>query len=488
MKMANPLDKASNCSYYNMSNYSQIMNTSATLGATRTFPNHKGHPIIGSMLDFRNDPVALLQRAWKQHGDAFTANIGPRKFVVLSHPKLATEVLIERKNVFKRSNIFEGGTPLTYVLGLSLITTDGDGWLAKRRLMQPVFHRQRIANMSNKMVAAGTSMLARLDQHAAAANEVNLSEEMKVVTLDIINQTMFSTNVLPEIDRIGHTIDNSLTWIAGRISNPLQLPARWPTPANRKFWSNRAQMDEFLYRIILDRRAAGEAQAKGDLLDMLLAARDEDTHLGMNDEQVRNEVAGIYGAGHETTAVALTWAWHALNQHPAALQKLQAEADRVLGAGAAGRAPTLADLPNLPYALACFEETMRLYPPVPLTVRAAYEDTEIDGIPVPQGMGALIAIHNIHRHPEFWPDADEFKPERFLPENKAKLNRNAYMPFLTGPHMCIGNNFALMEGQLLLAMMAQRYHVREVPNQTVQRQVAITMRPKGGLWVRFEKR
>lgn len=465
------------------------MNTTATLPVKRSFPKIKGQPILGSMLDFRKDPVVFLEQAWKAHGDAFITSLGPRKLVVVSHPKLANEVLIERKHIFKRSNIFEGGTPLTYVLGLSLITTDGESWLAKRRLMQPIFHRQRIAGMGDTMVEAGQLMLARWAKRSADPAALNFGEEMKTVTLDIINRTMFSTNVLPEIDKIGHTIDDSLTWISGRINNPIQLPARWPTPANRRFWSNRARMDEYLYKIIRERRAAfdagARAQENSDLLDMLLAARDEDTGAGMNDEQVRNEVAGIYGAGHETTAIALTWTWHMLNQHPAALAKLQAEVDRVLEGG---RAPSMADLPNLPYTLACIEETMRLYPPVPLTVRVAYEDTQLDGVDVPKRTGALIAIRNIHRHPDFWPDADAFKPERFLPENKAKLNRNAYMPFLTGPHMCIGNHFSLMEGQLLLAMMARHYVVRETPNQTVTPQVAVTMRPKGGLWVTLERR
>ncbi|MCW1970983.1 MAG: cytochrome P450 [Anaerolineae bacterium] len=465
------------------------MNTLATLPVKRSFPKVKGNPVLGSMLAFRKSPIDFLESAWKAHGDAFIASLGPRKLVVVSHPKLASEVLIERKHTFKRSNIFEGGTPLTYVLGLSLITTDGESWLAKRRLMQPIFHRQRIAGMGDTMVAAGQLMLANWEKHSTNPAALNFSEEMKTVTLDIINRTMFSTNVLPEIDKIGQTIDNSLTWISGRITNPIQLPARWPTPANRRFWGNRALMDAYLYKIIRDRRAEVDAgrrtQETSDLLDMLLAARDEDTGAGMNDEQVRNEVAGIYGAGHETTAIALTWTWHMLNQHPEALAKLQAEVDRVLESG---RAPTMADLPNLPYTLACIEETMRLYPPVPLTVRVAYEDTQLDGIDVPKYTASLIAIRNIHRHPDFWPDADTFKPERFLPENKSKLNRNAYMPFLTGPHMCIGNHFALMEGQLLLAMIARHYVVRETPNQTVTPQVAVTMRPKGGLWVTLEKR
>ena len=217
---------------------------------------------------------------------------------------------------------------------------------------------------------------------------------------------------------------------------------------------------------------------------MLLDARDEDTGEGMNDEQVRNEVITIYGAGHETTAVALTWTCYALNQHPDVLKALQSEVDTALQ----GRTPTMADLPNLPYTLQVFEETLRLFPPVPLSVRMAYEPTQLDGYAVPKNQLVAIGINNMHRHPDFWEQPEAFMPERFAPENKAKLNRIAYLPFFTGPHLCIGSNFALMEGQLLLAMMVQRYAMRMTPNQKVEKEVAITMRPKHGLPVTLQRR
>jgi cytochrome P450 len=204
----------------------------------------------------------------------------------------------------------------------------------------------------------------------------------------------------------------------------------------------------------------------------------------MNDEQVRNEVASIYGAGHETTAVALSWAWFALNQNPEVLAKLQQELDRVLQ----GRQLETSDLPNLPYTQAVFEETLRLYPPVPMTVRSPEQDTQVGAYDFPKGTLTAISIYNIHQHPDYWKDPQKFSPERFLPENKASLNRVAYIPFLTGPHLCIGNNFALMEGTLLLAMMAQRYEVKLLPGQEVTRDVAITMRPKGGLQVQLLRR
>jgi len=449
----------------------------ATIGNNaESIPVYKGAPLVGATPEFQRDPLQFLESGWHKHGDHFIAKLGPRSMHIISNPLAAQEILTARKHVLRRSNGFEGGTPLTYILGLSLITTDGDGWLAKRRMMQPVFHRSNISAMGGKMQSAGEAMLERWAQ-IPAGKTVDLTKEMKLVTLDIINRTMFSTNVLPEVDQVGGVVDHAVDFIAARAGNPFALPARWTIiPSHKKFWDERAKLDEFLFRMIRERRVLlANNKKKGDLLEMLIEAQDADTGEAMNDQQVRDEVAGIYGAGHETTALALAWAWHVLNKHPEVLAKLRAEVD------ALGPNVQASDMPNLPHTLAVLEETMRLFPPVPMTVRAAFEATEVGSTTIPQGHLAAIAIRNIHRHPDYWQNPLEFKPERFLPENKSTLNRSAYMPFLSGPHMCIGNNFSLMEGQLLLAMMAQKFDVIESPLQSDEGKMAITMRPKYGL-------
>jgi cytochrome P450 len=350
-------------------------------------------------------------------------------------------------------------------------------------MMQPVFHRSNIAAMADKMQAAGEAMLERWLQ-LSADHTVDLTKEMKLVTLDIINRTMFSTNVLLDVDQVGGVVDSALEFIAARVGNPFALPARWRIiPSHKRFWEERAKLDEYLFRMIRERRAAlAQGERKNDLLEMLIEAQDADTGERMNDQQIRDEVSGIYGAGHETTALALTWAWHALNKYPDVLAKIRAEVD------ALGHAVQASDLPNLPYTLAVLEETMRLYPPVPMTVRFAFEETTLGGTSIPKGNLVAISIRNIHRHPDYWQAPLAFQPERFLPENKGSLNRNAYMPFLTGPHMCIGNHFALIEGQLLLAMMVQTYDVTESPKQSDEAKMSITMRPKYGLPVTMTTR
>jgi cytochrome P450 len=452
-------------------------------GTSKALPVHKGEPIFGIFREFRRDALAFLENSWRTYGDHFLTKLGPMPLHVISNPLLAQEVLTVRKHILRRSDRFEGGTPLTYILGLSLITIDGDSWLTKRRMMQPVFHRANIAALADKMQAAGEAMLERWSQ-LPMNKSVDLTKEMKLVTLDIINRTMFSTNVLVDVDRVGGVVDSALEFITARAGNPFALPARWTIiPSHKKFWDERAKLDEYLFRMIRERRASlARGERKKDLLEMLIDAQDADTGERMNDQQVRDEVSGVFGAGHETTALALTWAWHVLNKYPEVLTKLRAEVD------ALGHAVQASDLPNLPYTLAVLEETMRLYPPVPMTFRAAFASTEIGGTRIAKGELVAIVIRNIHRHPDYWQDPLEFRPERFLLENKASLHRNAYMPFLTGPHMCIGNHFALIEGQLLLAMMVQACDVTESPKQSDEAKTAITMRPKYGLPVRITAR
>lgn len=452
-------------------------------GNEQPVPAYKGEPIFGIFREFKRDPLQFLENKWHTLGDHFVTQLGPLPMHVVSDPLLAQEALTTRKHVLRRSQRFEGGTPLTYILGLSLITIDGDSWLVKRRMMQPVFHRSNMIAMGGKMQAAGEAMLERWSK-LAPGERVELTQEMKLVTLDIINSTMFSTNILQDVDQVGGVVDSALDFISNRAGNPFALPARWTfIPSHKKFWKQRAKLDDYLFRMIRERRAAlARGERKNDLLEMLIEAQDADSGERMNDQQVRDEVSGIFGAGHETTALALTWACHALNRHPDVLAKIRAEVD------ALGHDVQASDLPALPYTLAAIEETMRLYPPVPMTIRVALEQTELGGASIPKGDLVSIVIRNIHRHPAYWQEPLEFRPERFLPENKATLNRNAYMPFLSGPHMCIGNNFALMEGQLLLALMVQKYNVTASSEQSDEGKMAITMRPKYGLPVKITSR
>lgn len=461
---------------------------STPLAATsKPIPQAKGWPVLGNALAFRRDSVGFLEQSWRQLGDLYGVNVGGRRFMILSDPELTRQILIEGKHIFKRSNRFDGGTRLTLALGHSLLTTDGEPWLIRRRMMQPIFHRQRLQAMGAMMVAAGVQMLERWQE--AGADTIYLDQEMKLVTLDIINRTMFSTDFVAASEYVAPAVEEGVRYVLKYFDNPFALPRHWPTPANRRFARNFATLDAYLYGIIRQRRAALEGQTgadaqPADLLDMLIAARDEETGEGMTDAQVRNEVATVFAAGHDTTASGLTWAWYALSQHPAVLHKLQAEVDRVLG----GRTPTIADLPNLPYTQQVFEETLRLFPPIPYTVRLAYEATTLGGYAFAKDAAVLLAIYNMHRHPDYWERPEEFWPERFAAGAQPKKQNPAYLPFLSGQHQCVGYHFALMEGTLLLAMMAQHYALTLAPGQQIVRDRSLALWPRGGMKMQLSKR
>lgn len=432
-------------------------------------PKLKGPPFIGQLLAFPRDPLGLLEVGWQQLGDCFAFSIGPRTFYAVSRPEWVQRMFIEDKNIFQREPL--AASPLTYFTGESVLTTDGAPWLVKRRTLQPVFHRQRLASFADAMVTAGVRMLERWAKYPPDT-PVALGAEMKLVTLDIINRTMFGVDILPEIGKVGATIELGLQYLGARLKNPFLPPPHWPLPANRRLQQAQAALNEFLYRVIRERRA--QPATGHDLLGMLLSARDEDTGETMSDELVRNEVMTIYAAGHETTATALTWVGYVLNQYPAVRQALHQEVDTVL----CGRLPTLADLPNLPYTLMVLEETLRLYPPFALTFRVAATPTTLGPYTVPQGTTVFSIIRHLHLHPQYWEQPTEFRPTRFAPEKRAQIPKLAYMPFLTGPHLCIGQHFALMEAQLLLALLAQRYTLEMAPGQNPQPELAVTMRPK----------
>ncbi len=454
-----------------------------TAGGTMQAPRPPGHWLLGHIPAFRKDILGTVAQATAKYGDVVRFRLGPLIVHLVAHPDLAQEVLVQHKHNFPTISSIDKPRGLQLLLGQGLLTNgDHESWLSQRRMMQPMFHRQRIATMVTKMTTAGERLLNRWQQRYPPGTTVNVAEEMMRVTLDIINQTMFSTDVMDHAGEVGEALTVGIRFSFRQNQNPLSLPLSWPTPENQQFKAARATLDRVIYGIIAARRASGESH--GDLLDMLLEARDEDTGAAMSDQQLRDEVLTIFGAGHETTANALAWTWYLLAQNPRAAQLLRAELDQVLN----GRVPTMADLPNLPYTQAVFDEAMRLYPPAPLLLRNVTQDTTLGGYHVPAQSRLMISIYSIHRHPDFWEQPTTFMPERFLPDQKQGRHRMAYMPFGGGPHMCIGNNFALIEGQLLLALIAQRYDLQLVAERPVEPEVAITMRPRTGLWMRLQPR
>jgi cytochrome P450 len=440
--------------------------------APRQAPGPRGLFLLGSILDFKRDILQAMAKG-QEYGEPVRYRLGPVIVHGVSHPDLAEEVFMDGSNSFGKLG---DDNPLRLVLGDGLLTSnDHESWFRHRKMMQPIFHRQRIAKLYDKMVGCAEEMLGRW-RAFEPGETVDVHQEMMRVTLDIVSQTMFSANVMNDLDKIGpEAVNVTIDYAFQRLQNPFSPPTSWPTPANRRFKQVMRSLDSLLYGIIEGRR---KAQAPyDDLLDMLLSAQDEATGEVMDDKEMRDEVITVLAAGHETTAITLTWTWYLLSQHPEIEARLHDEVDRVL----AGRMPALADLPNLPYTLQVFEESMRLYPSAPIIPRLTTRATTLGGYDLPKGSRVLVNLFNLHRHPDFWPDPEKFDPERFAPEKRKEQHRFAYLPFGAGPHLCIGKSFALLEAHLLLIAIAQRYSLRHAPGHRVQNHATITLRPRYGM-------
>lgn len=366
------------------------------------------------------------------------------------------------------------------ILGKGLLTNNGQSWLLQRRLIQPAFHRQRLATFGTLMANATQEMLDRWDR-LPADQPIDVSEEMMRLTMRIVGLALFSTDTQGDAETIGHGFGTVNRLLAKQFRQPFP-PLDVPTRQHRELWAAVRAMDAVVYRIIAERRR-NPAQ-RDDLLAMLMEARDAETGEGMSDHQVRDEVLTLLLAGHETTANALTWLWSLLAKHPSVEAHLHEELATVL----AGAAPTVEQLGDLPYTRRVIDETLCLYPPAWGFTRRALGEDVVAGYRIPRHAMVLVSTYATHRDPAFWPDPLRFDPERFTPERAAERPRFAYFPFGGGPRQCIGNAFALMEAQIAVAMIAQRFQPRLLPGWQVAPEGLITLRPRQGMPMRLERR
>jgi cytochrome P450 len=417
----------------------------------------------------RRDPLGLLRSAAAEFGDVVRIDAWPLHVHLLFHPDGIKHVLLDNNRNYWKGGLIGRVKPL---IGEGLFTSEGDFWRRQRRLAQPAFHRQRIEGFAAMMGAAGAQMLDEWQAAAASGTPIDLMEQTSRVTLRIVGQSLFGIDLLGQAATVGSALLDALQFITEETFKLLPSWLVVPTPRNRRFLRARAELDRVVLDIIEQRRRRGDGG--DDLLGMLMEMRDADSGEGMSDRQLRDETITFILAGHETTAVTLAWACLLLAQHPEIDARLRAEVSEVL----AGRTPTLADLPRLGLARRVVDETLRLYPPVPVISRDSYAADEIDGYAIPAKSGAMLSPYVTHRHPAFWPDPDRFDPDRFLPEAVASRPRYAYFPFSGGPRLCIGNEFALMEAQILLAMIVQRYRVEVAPGATVEPEIKVTLRPR----------
>lgn len=437
----------------------------------------KGLPISGNVLAFRRDTLKFIRDAAKEYGDVVHFRFGPKRHVyMLNNPDMIKEVLVTKQAHFRKG---KGLQVARAVVGDGILTSEGKKHIRQRRLMQPAFHRDRIAGYGDAMVRQGVELME--DWKDGEVRDIH--QDMMKVTLAIITETMFGKTVKEGADKIGHAIDVGLKYVSTKATSFIDIPLSVPTRSNREFVESSEVLDKTIYGLIEERRKSTGSHT--DLLAMLLAARDEDDGQGMTDEQVRDEVMTIFVAGHETTANTMSWIFYLLATHPEAEQKLHDELKSVLG----GRLPTVEDIPNLTYVNLIISETLRLYPAAWTINREVVEPVEIGGHTYEPGDTLMMSQYVMHRQEKYFEDPDEFRPERFAGDLLKRIPAYAYFPFGGGPRICIGNNFALMEAALLLATIAQRYRLRLAePDQKVELEPVVTLRPKNGLPMRLEKR
>ncbi|RKG93601.1 cytochrome P450 [Corallococcus terminator] len=454
--------------------------TTAAATAARIPTGPRGHLLMGVLPQVRRDILGFLSAIHREYGDVVSYRLGPIKSHLIAHPDGVRHVLQDHvKNYTKDHLSYRMGK---WITGNGLLTSQGDFWLRQRRLAQPAFHRQRIAGMAAQMIQSTEAMLQRWDASAAQGTPVGITEEMMRLSLGIVGEALFGTSVEDQTARVGAAFNELSRQIAERFRSFNMLPPVLPTRNDRAFRAARTTLKETVQGIIATRRQRPEDT--GDLLSMLMAARDEDTGTGMTDAQLGDEVLTMLLAGHETTATTLSWVFGLLAKHPDVEARLHAEVDAVL----AGRAPTVEDVPKLGYTRQVVEEAMRLYPAAVIFSRTVMEDDVIGGFKIPKGTAVDVSPYVTHRHPDFWEEPDLFRPERFAPEAAAKRHRFAWFPFSGGPRQCIGNSFAMMESQLVLATVAQRYQLREAPGFTLQPESHLSLRPFGGLPMHLERR
>jgi len=434
-------------------------------------PGPKGTPIMGVMREFNRDSLAFIERTQREYGDIVWMRFLYVPALFLYHPNEVEYVLATNsrnfiKSMTLRSNFFHR------LVGNGLLTSQGEEWKRQRRLSSPAFHRDRIAAYASTMV----EFTERLTSSWREGETRDMHRDMMRLTLEIVVRCLFKADVSRDVDDVGDTLKELVKPFASQASLKWILNNRLPTPYHFRFHALAKKIDNVVYRIIAERRASGKDE--GDLLSMLLAARDEDGSQ-MSDRQLRDEVMTLFLAGHETTALTLAWSWYLLGTNREAEKRFHTELDEVLG----GRAPTMADLPRLKFTEQIAKESMRLYPPAFGLGREAIEDCEIGGYHVPAGTQVFLFQWSTQRDPRFYDEPLAFKPERWTEEFVETLPKYAYFPFGGGPRGCIGASFAMMEIILCLATIGQKFRLELVPDHPVEIYPAMSLRPKDGVKV-----
>lgn len=422
-----------------------------------------------------NEPPLALIEAREKYGDIIRLGFSPKWTLhLVSHPDYIGHVLqANNKKYVKKSlyhnHLFRG------ILGQGLLTSEGDLWLRQRRMIQPSFHHDRLIPLVPVMVDETEKMLEQWDLAYQKGEPLDVYQEMVDLTRKINGRLIFGNDVVGEI------VDHGRRVFSAGARFLLVTGNKIPSRHQRNVAQAEKQVNEAIWNVINERVA--HPNGNDDILNMFLAARDRKTGEPMPLPQLKDELSTLIFAGYETTEKALAWSWYLLSENPSGAARLHQELAETLG----GRAPQFEDMPKLGYAYRVAQEALRLFPPAWVQGRQAVSDDEIAGFHIPAGSFVIMNEFGVHRHPDFWENPNAFDPDRFLPERSQTRPRFAYNPFGGGPRQCIGNDLALMEAQIVLAVVAQRYMPQILPDHPVKLEPEVTLKPRFGLQAALEK-
>jgi cytochrome P450 len=421
------------------------------------------------------EPLTFLQEMARLYGDMAHIHAGPIHSYAINHPNLIREVLVTKGKSFRKwerqKRVFRK------IDGDGLINSEGDFWLRQRRLIQKAFHQRRLARYAEIMVELTRRRLDRW----TAGTAINLDQEMSQLSMEITGETLFGVNLRDQVAWLGQTAEVLRETFIREFLAFIPLPDWLPLPSKRRMRRAIRDLDAFITGIIRDRRASGED--KGDLLSMLLlAVDDQGDGTGMTDRQARDEAVTLFNAGHDSTSAALAWTGYFIARYPGVQEQFQEEVAAVLG----GRAATLEDLPRLTFADRVVRESLRLVPPTPALInREAIAEVEIGGYRLRRGSLAILSPYVTQRDPRWFPEPERFDPDRFAPGRVESIPDYAYFPFGAGPHVCVGNTFAMMEITLVVVTLVQQFQLELAPGQEhLEPELKVSLRPKGGVWIK----
>ena len=435
------------------------------------------HWLLGDLKDFQEQPLEMLLDIADNYGSVTQLRIAHVPQIVITHPDGARHVLQQNNRNYLQEQSFIDVVRTALLSGNNLLSSDGNEWLRRRRLMQPAFHHKIVAQFGDLITAETERMLATWH----SGEPIEVEQAMMDVTMSIISRTMLSQNILDDHPQLYHAFTTAFNTIISRATTITggMIPLFLPTAKNRAYKKALALIHDILSDIVRERQTQAVTERPHDLLTMLMAAEDKESGIKLSFKQIIDDIFDMVTAGYESSAITLACLFHALAQNPEAEAKLHAELDAVLN----GRPPTIADLPQLPYLQQVVNETMRRYPAIYMNVRQSIKDDEVLGYRIPANSIVIINIYGLHHHTDYWSQPLSFSPERFAAQNENQITKFTFLPFANGPRKCIGEPLARLQIALTVATIAQRVRLRLDPTRQAKLIALFSLRAKDGIFL-----